>query len=87
LKIFRKGGTIQDGGFFTFYFQKFGKNQWIKIFHSVNWFLFINIHMFGKNQNGGQKPRWRQVDYFFNRNSTETPSSGFVIFFDAHTFS
>jgi hypothetical protein len=31
-----------------------------------------------KNQNSGQKPRWRHVDYFFNKNSTETPSSGFV---------
>jgi hypothetical protein len=27
LKIFRIGGTIQDGGFLTFYFSKFGKNQ------------------------------------------------------------
>jgi hypothetical protein len=31
------------------------------------------------NQNGGQKSRWRQVDYFLNRNSTETPSTGFEI--------
>jgi hypothetical protein len=27
LKIFRNGGTIQDGGFLTFYFEKFGKNR------------------------------------------------------------
>jgi hypothetical protein len=26
-------------------------------------------------QNGGQKPRWRQVEYFSNRNLTETPPS------------
>jgi hypothetical protein len=31
-----------------------------------------------KNQNSCQKPRWRHVDYFFNKNSTKTPSSGFV---------
>jgi hypothetical protein len=31
LKIFQNGGTIQDGEFLTFYFQKFGKNQGIKI--------------------------------------------------------
>jgi hypothetical protein len=27
LKIFRNGGTIQDGEFLTFYFQKFSKNE------------------------------------------------------------
>jgi hypothetical protein len=26
INIFEDGGTIQDGGFFTFYFQKFVKN-------------------------------------------------------------
>jgi hypothetical protein len=26
-EIFRNGGTIQDGGFLTFHFQKFGKIQ------------------------------------------------------------
>jgi hypothetical protein len=27
LKSFQNGGTIQDGGFLTFYFQKFGINR------------------------------------------------------------
>jgi hypothetical protein len=29
-----------------------------------------------KNQNGGQKSKWRQVNYFVNSNSTETSSNG-----------
>jgi hypothetical protein len=53
-------------------------------FHSViiifiqkySYFLEKNNN-WRKNQNGGQKPRWRQVDYFSNRNLTETPPSGF----------
>jgi hypothetical protein len=30
-----------------------------------------------KIQNGGQKPKWRRI-VFFNRNSTETPSSALL---------
>jgi hypothetical protein len=30
VKFFQNGGTIQDGGFLTFNFQKFGKNRRIK---------------------------------------------------------
>jgi hypothetical protein len=49
--------------------------------------LIKKIHIFlektnnWRNQNGGQKPRWRQVDNFFNRNLTETPPSGFERYF------
>jgi hypothetical protein len=32
LKKFQNGGTIQYGGFLTFSFWKFAKNQWMKIF-------------------------------------------------------
>jgi hypothetical protein len=39
---------------------------------------FLGKKWLEKNLNGGQKSRWRQVDSFFNRNLTETPSDGFV---------
>jgi hypothetical protein len=32
LRIFKNGGTVQDGGFLTFYFQKISKNQRKNIF-------------------------------------------------------
>jgi hypothetical protein len=71
LKIFRNFGTIQDGGFLTFYFQKFGKNQRIKNFPFCKLILikkysyFVEkINEWRKILNGGQKPRWRPVDYF-----------------------
>jgi hypothetical protein len=70
---------------FRLFFQKFGKNQLIKISPFCK-FIFIQkysyflekINVWRKNQNGDQKPRWCQVDYFSNRNSTEMSSSGFV---------
>jgi hypothetical protein len=48
-----------------------------KIWQKYSYFL-KKIHVWRKNQNGGRKPRWRQVDYFSNRNSIGMPSSGFV---------
>jgi hypothetical protein len=40
-----------------------------------------------KNQNSGQKPKLRHVDYFFNKKSTEALTSGFVRnIFDANRF-
>jgi hypothetical protein len=74
LKIFRNGLTIQDGGFLPFYVQKFGKNQRIK-FNPFCKLIFIKkysyfqekIYGWRKNQNGGQKPRWRQVEFFFQQ--------------------
>jgi hypothetical protein len=63
-KILQNGGTIQDGRFLTFYFQKFGKNQRIKIFPFCK---MIFMKKYSKNwrkfQIGGQKPKWRWVDF------------------------
>jgi hypothetical protein len=77
LKIFQNSGTIQDGGFL-------GKNQQIKIFSFCK-MIFIKKYSYflekikgwRKIQNGGQKSRWRRVN-FSEHNSTETPSSGFL---------
>jgi hypothetical protein len=70
LKIFQNGGTIQDGAFFTFYFQNFGKNQRIiffpfcKMIFTKKYSYFLEqIKGWRKIQNGGQKSRWRRV-YF-----------------------
>jgi hypothetical protein len=57
------------GGFLTFYYQKFGKNQRIKIFPFCK-LIFIKAYSYilektkgWRIQNGGQKSRWRRVDF------------------------
>jgi hypothetical protein len=45
LKIFQNGGTIQDGGFLTCYFQNFGKSQRIDIFPLCK-MIFMNEYSY-----------------------------------------
>jgi hypothetical protein len=52
-------------------------------FRGGNWILFKNIHYFWEKIKFGKKIKWRPKTkiasgFFLNRNSTETPSSGFV---------
>jgi hypothetical protein len=70
-KIFQNGGTIQVDGFLTFYFQKIGKNQRIKIFPFCKMIFITKYSYFlekikgwRKIQNGGQKSRWYRVNFF-----------------------
>jgi hypothetical protein len=39
------------------------------VFDSKIFIFFGKNKWLEKNQNGGQNSRWRQVDYFFNRNA------------------
>jgi hypothetical protein len=62
---------------FLLIFQKFGKNRRNMIF-PFRKLILIQKYLIFLEKNNGQKPRWRQVGYFFNKNSTETSFSGFV---------
>jgi hypothetical protein len=80
LKIFRIGGTIQDGDFFFFLFSKIWQKSipFCKMILIKKYSYFLEkINNWKKNQYGSQKPRWRKVDNYFVRNLTETPPSGF----------
>jgi hypothetical protein len=50
------GGTIQDGGFLTFYFQKFGKNQRLKIFPFCE-MIFIKKYSYFLEKKVGEKSK------------------------------
>jgi hypothetical protein len=64
-------------GFCLFILKNLAKKLLINILiEFFDFFLFQKTH-WRKIQNGGQKPRWRWVD-FLDRNSTETLSSGFL---------
>jgi hypothetical protein len=78
------GGTIQDGGLLSFYFQKFGKNQPIKIFPFCKMIFMKKYSYFLEKKEVEEKSKMASKNqdgvgrFFLNKNSTETPSCGFL---------